>query len=100
MISGKLALGGLSLEFGNATKSFAELASRGKMLRRRQSKLLTEERGIVGDLARTYLPELSPEAVSAGLTELSSMMDDSLAAQSVHRQKLSDVLGELPERGS
>jgi len=97
MINGKLALGGLSVEFGNAKKRFADLADRQKALTGRQSKLLNEEEDILGNLSRTYLPELSPEAVSSGLTELSSKMHDALETQAVHRRKLSDLLDELPE---
>ena len=100
MINGKLALGGLSVEFGNAKKRFADLADRQKALTGRQTKLLNEEEDILGNLSRIYLPELSPEAVSSGLTELSSKMHGALETQAVHRRNLSDLLDELPEEVS
>lgn len=100
MISGKLALGGMSVEFGNAKERFEHLSARSKTLTARQAKLLAEEASIIETLAELYLPELSPEAVSAGLTQLSSKMDDALAAQAEHRRVLAERLATVPEEVS
>jgi len=97
MISGKVALGGLTLEFGNAEKRFRELKDKVEALTRAQEKLLGDEQGIVESLARMYLPELSPEAVSSGLTDLRERLDEALAAQEEHRRDLERSLTELPE---
>ena len=43
MIAGKLALGGLSLEFGGAQKRFDELSAKVEELGKRHEKLLEEE---------------------------------------------------------
>lgn len=97
MISGKLALGGLSLEFGDSQRRFAEASDTVKALAKAQRKLLAEEKEIIEQLARTYLPELSPEALSAGLVQLGAKMEKALAEQAGHRRELLDQIGELPE---
>ncbi|HKJ03027.1 MAG TPA: hypothetical protein VJ997_11250 [Longimicrobiales bacterium] len=98
MISGKVALGGLSLEFGNAQKRFDELAARVRELSEAQTALLEEERGLFERLAHLYLPELSPEAVSSGLSEIRSRLLEVLDGQRTHRAKLDTELGRMPGR--
>jgi len=97
VISGKLALGGLSLEFGNAKERFHELTSQLDKLTEREETLLGQEERVFEALARTYLPELSEGAVGAGLAELKEDMATALAVQSEHRGQLADRIGELPE---
>lgn len=97
MISGKVALGGLTVEFGRAAQRFEEISKEVEALNRAQKKLLDDERVLVEDLARTYLPELSPQAVSAGLDELRDRMEAALTEQAGHRAKLEKRLAELPE---
>lgn len=97
MISGKVALGDLTLEFGQATRRFEEASQETEALTRAQRKLLSDEKELIEELARTYLPELSPEAVSAGLGELQDEMEAALAKQAAHRVKLEQRLAELPE---
>lgn len=97
MISGKVALGGLTLEFGDAEKRFEVLKREVAALTRAHAKLLNDEQDIIEALARTYLPELTPESVSAGLEELRQQMQDALKAQESHRRELEQRLAELPE---
>jgi hypothetical protein len=97
MISGKVALGGLTLEFGDAQKRFEGLRREVEALTRAHTKLLTDEQEIIEALARTYLPELTPETVSAGLGELRKEMHDALEAQETHRRELEQRLAQLPE---
>lgn len=97
MISGKVALGGLSLEFGNAEERFAALSADLETLTKREGRLLENEGRILADLARLYLPELSRDAVTNGIAELSSAMETALAAQGEHRRDLEARLGALPD---
>ena len=97
MISGRVALGGLTWEFGNAKQRFERLAQEVEALTKAQTKLLADETEVVEKLARTYLPELTPEAVSAGLGELQETMQAALAEQASHRRALVERLSELPE---
>ena len=98
MISGRVALGGLSLEFGDAQKRFDALADRVRELSERQASLVKEERGLIEELAGLYLPELSPEAVSAGLRALESRMMEALEEQRAHGERLAAQLADLPNR--
>ena len=98
MISGKVALGGLSVEFGNAQKRFDDLAARVRELSETQAALLEEESGLLERLARLYLPELSPDAVSSGLQEIRNRLLEVLEGQRAHRERLDAELGGLPAR--
>lgn len=92
MINGRLALGGLSFEFGNAKARFDELAAEvGKMVER-HGKLLDDERGVLEELARLYLPELSPDAVSGGLRELRRELEEALLVQATRRDELGEEI--------
>lgn len=97
MIRGKVALGGLSLEFGNAQKRFDELAARVRKLSDQQAQLVKRERALIEELARLYLPELSPTAVSSGLRELEERMFEALAEQRAVRERLDSELAALPQ---
>ncbi len=96
MIRGKVALGGLSLEFGNAQQHFDELAHRVQELSERHAALITRERELIEQLARLYLPELSPVAVSSGLRELEDLMARALVEQRGLREKLAAELEAAP----
>ena len=98
MIQGKLALGGLSLEFGGAQKRFDELSAKVEELADRQGHLLEEERQVIEELARIYLPELTPEAVSEGLRELQAHLRDALAEQRQHHVAIAQTREEAERR--
>lgn len=98
MIRGKVALGGLSVEFGNAREHFDEVASRTEELRARHEALLEEEQSILEELARIYLPELSPTSVREGLVGLRSRLRQALDIQRARRGELAHELDELARR--
>lgn len=97
MLSGKLAVGGISLEFGNAKDRFEELSTQLSELTRREDQLLENRRRIFQTLAQLYLPELSREAVAIGLSDLKDEMVNALAAQADNRRRLEERLADLPE---
>ncbi len=88
MISGRVALGGLSVEFGNARRRFEERAEEVRRIADEHAGLLQEEREILQSLAELYLPELSPSAVGAGLAEMEDELRAALRSQEVHRKAL------------
>lgn len=98
MISGKLALGGLSLEFGGAQERFDELSAKVEELGKRHEELLEEEASEIEELARICLPELTPEAVSAGLRELQAHLQDALVEQRKHHVTIARHLKEAEGR--
>ncbi len=98
VISGRVALGGLSLEFGNAQRRFDEVAKRVQALSEEQAQLFGQERTVIESLARIYLPELSPETVSGGLEALEERMREALEDQRVHRARLAAELDRTSRR--
>jgi predicted nucleic acid-binding Zn-ribbon protein len=98
VIEGKLALGGLSLEFGGSQKRFDELSAKVEELAERHEQLLDEQGALFEELARVYLPELTPESVSAGLRQLQAHLRDALVEQRQHRVAVAQRLGEAEVR--
>lgn len=98
MISGKLALGGLSLEFGNQEKRFQELSTEVARLSAEEEGLFEEEREIIEELARIYLPELSREAVLDGPRALATQMRGALEKHVAYHEELVRDLTLLPAR--
>lgn len=88
MINGKLALGAFSLEFGSSQKRFDRLSAKVEKLTKRHEKLLEDEREIIEEMARLYLPELTPAAVSGALRQLQHDLRDVLAQQDTHATRL------------
>jgi hypothetical protein len=97
MISGRVAFGGLSLEFGRAKERFVALSKELDALGQHERRLMeTQERAFM-DLARTYLPELTPGAVALGLTALRQEMDVALEKRDEQRRRLETRLHKLPD---
>lgn len=95
MIRGRLAIGGLTLEFGRDVQArFDELKGEVDRLGSAHTRLLNEERSVLEELATLYLPELTPEAVSAGLVELRDQLEGALEDQ---RRRLAALERQVPK---
>lgn len=88
VINGKLPIGAFSLEFGSSQKRFDRLSAKVEKLTKRHEKLLEDEREIIEEMARLYLPELTPAAVSGALRQLQHDLRDVLAQQDTHATRL------------
>ena len=97
MLSGRVALGDLKVEFGGAEERFQKLAAEIEPLAEQETRLLAKERKLILDLSRIYLPELSPEVVTGGLDELEAAMAEALERQTERHRELEAELASLPE---
>lgn len=100
MLSGRVALGDISLEFGNAKERFRLLTSELDALVAEEDRLLKAYHTVLAKLAGTYLPELSPESPATALEQLRDEMQLALASQVEQRRTLEEQLGELPREVS
>ncbi len=98
MISGKLAFGDLTLEFGHNERLFEEASREVTHLTEECARLLERERELVEELASIYLPDLSPGSVSSVLHELERQMRELLAEHETYRSRVVAELESMDQR--
>lgn len=88
MLRGRSVLRDLATELEEAHSRFEEATGGLRRAEKRHRTLLDEEHRTVEELARVYLPDLSPESVASGLDALRNRLDEALAAQEERRERL------------
>jgi hypothetical protein len=89
VLTGRSIYRNLSRELEDAHTRYAEAAQALRGAESRHEELLAEESRIVEELARVYLPDLSPASVSLAFSELRANLESALDAQEERRDRLS-----------